>query len=80
MPSRACKRLAPDFGDIRQIGDQLFTNYVFALEVTAALLTIAVVGAVVLARRVPDPQPLPEPEPIDEPDDETLYTKVEDAG
>jgi NADH-quinone oxidoreductase subunit J len=36
--------LAPDFGDIRQIGEQLFTTYVFPLEVTAVLLTIAVVG------------------------------------
>lgn len=77
--------LAPDFGDIRQIGDQLFSNYVFALEVTAALLTIAVVGAVVLARRVPDLQPMPEPDPLDEEDDEGLYTVApaaadEDAG
>lgn len=77
--------LAPDFGDIRQIGDQLFSTYVFALEVTAALLTIAVVGAVVLARRVPDLQPMPEPDPLDEEDDEGLYTVApaaadEDAG
>ena len=77
--SSSLQALVPDYGNIRQIGDQLFTNYVFALEVTAALLTIAVVGAVVLSRRVADPQPLPEPEPIEEPDDETLYTKVEDA-
>ena len=78
--SSSLQALAPDYGNIRQIGDQLFTNYVFALEVTAALLTIAVVGAVVLSRRIVDPQPLPEPEPIEEPDDEDLYTKVEDAG
>ncbi len=78
--SSSLQALAPDYGNIRQIGDQLFTNYVFALEITAALLTIAVVGAVVLSRRIVDPQPLPEPEPIEEPDDEDLYTKVEDAG
>lgn len=72
--------LAPDFGDIRQIGQELFTTYVFALEATAALLTIAVVGAVVLSRRVADPQPLPEPEPLTDADDSELYTQAEDAG
>ena len=34
-----------------QLGKQLFTTYLFAFEATAALLVIAVVGAVVLARR-----------------------------
>jgi NADH-quinone oxidoreductase subunit J len=48
--------------DIRQIGTVLFTDYVFAFEVTALLLTIAVVGAVMMARRVRDPQDLP-PDP-----------------
>jgi len=81
--------LAPEFGDIRQIGQQLFTNYVFALEVTAALLTIAVVGAVVLSRRVAGEQPMPEPEPLDDDGDGDLYTQsavssgspsAEDAG
>lgn len=68
--------LAPEFGDIQQIGEQLFTNYVFALEITAALLTIAVVGAVVLARRISPVQPLPEPESVAEEDDEGLYTRA----
>ena len=75
--------LAPDFGDIEQIGEQLFSNYVFALEVTAALLTIAVVGAVVLSRRPQDPLPLPEPEDLDDDEDEAVYTRsspAEDAG
>jgi NADH-quinone oxidoreductase subunit J len=68
--------LATDFGDTLQIGEQLFTNYVFALEVTAALLTIAVVGAVVLARRVNDPEPLPDPESMaDDAVDAGLYTQ-----
>jgi NADH-quinone oxidoreductase subunit J len=60
--------------DIRQIGQQLFSRYVFPLEATAALLTIAVVGAVVLARRVRNPQPLPEPEPLDD-EDGWLYAE-----
>jgi NADH-quinone oxidoreductase subunit J len=74
--------LEPGFEDIRQIGQQLFTNYVFALEVTAALLTIAVVGAVVLSRRVADLQPMPEPESVDDEHDVDagLYTQPVGAG
>ena len=37
--------------NIEQLGRSLFTDYVFAFEVTALLLTIAVVGAVLLARK-----------------------------
>jgi NADH-quinone oxidoreductase subunit J len=37
--------------DVVRLGRALFTDYVFAFEVTAVLLTIAVVGAVVLVRR-----------------------------
>ncbi|HEY3701945.1 MAG TPA: NADH-quinone oxidoreductase subunit J, partial [Acidimicrobiales bacterium] len=33
------------------VGRALFTDYVFAFELTSTLLVIAVVGAVVLARR-----------------------------
>ena len=40
-------------GEPAQLGKQLFTTYLFAFEATAALLVIAVVGAVVLARRPP---------------------------
>ncbi len=38
--------------DIDQLGRSLFTDYLFAFEVTSVLLVIAVVGAVVLARKV----------------------------
>ncbi|MGD9797629.1 MAG: NADH-quinone oxidoreductase subunit J [Acidimicrobiia bacterium] len=37
--------------NIASIGRALFTDYVFAFELTSVLLVIAVVGAVVLARR-----------------------------
>lgn len=43
--------LASDVPDVNQLGRALFTDYVFAFEITAVLLTIAVVGAVVLVRR-----------------------------
>ena len=38
--------------DVAQLGESLFTTYLFAFEVTSVLLVIAVVGAVVLARKV----------------------------
>lgn len=55
-----------DGPNINRIGEQLFTRYVFAFEITAALLTIAVVGAVVLAKRARSAEPLPdEPESLE---------------
>jgi NADH-quinone oxidoreductase subunit J len=65
--------------NIAQLGRELFTTYVFPLEVTAALLTIAVVGAVVLARRPKDLQPIPERESITDQGDEPL-TAPADGG
>ena len=39
------------YDNVAQLGTALFTNYLFAFEITSALLVIAVVGAVVRARR-----------------------------
>ncbi len=50
--------------NVNQIGRVLFTDFAFAFEITAALLTIAVVGAVLLAKKPVDPQPIPEPEDL----------------
>jgi NADH-quinone oxidoreductase subunit J len=48
--------------DVYALGRFLFTRYVFAFEITAVLLTIAVVGAVVLSRRpAGELEPIPEP-------------------
>ncbi|MGI9624447.1 MAG: NADH-quinone oxidoreductase subunit J [Acidimicrobiales bacterium] len=53
-----------DNSNISQIGRVLFTDYVFAFEITALLLTISVVGAVVLSRRPKAAlQPIPESDP-----------------
>ena len=38
--------------DVAQLGESVFTTYLFAFEATSVLLVIAVVGAVVLARKV----------------------------
>ena len=60
--------VSADVPNITQIGRLLFTDWVFAFEATAILLTVAVVGAVVLARRPPradDLAPGEAGEPID---------------
>jgi NADH-quinone oxidoreductase subunit J len=56
---------AGDTANVKQVAKVLFYDFAFAFEVTAALLTIAVVGAVLLARRVRDVQPLPVPESLE---------------
>ncbi len=53
--------------DINQLARNLFSEYVFAFEVTSVLLVIAVVGTVILARRPPRPiAPEPESELLEE--------------
>jgi NADH-quinone oxidoreductase subunit J len=49
--SSMLESLDPAVSDVDRLGRVLFTDYVFAFEVTAILLTIAVVGAVVLTRK-----------------------------
>jgi len=71
-------------GNVGLIGRSIFTTYLLAFEVTSALLVVAVVGAVVLARR--PRQPVGEngasTGPVAEPDD-ALYgpeaTEADDA-
>lgn len=48
----AANRIDRSLPDIDQLGRSLFTDYVFAFEITSVLLVIAVVGAVVMSRRV----------------------------
>jgi NADH-quinone oxidoreductase subunit J len=67
------------YENINQLGRQLFTTYVFPLEVTAGLLTIAVVGAVALSRRPRDVQPVPEPESLTDQGDEPLTAASEEG-
>ena len=64
--------IAEDVPNVSALGRLLFTDYVFALELAAVLLTIAVVAAVVLARRPAEVEPLPTedasmdpPEPVE---------------
>jgi NADH-quinone oxidoreductase subunit J len=48
------------------LGKSVYTTYLFPFEATAALLIIAVVGAVVLARRPPASASVPASEPVSE--------------
>lgn len=50
VTSVAGTRLNSGASDAHQLGAAVFTTYLFAFEATAALLLIAVVGAVLLAR------------------------------
>jgi NADH-quinone oxidoreductase subunit J len=42
---------AESVSSVRQLGRVLFTDYVFAFEATSILILVAMVGAVMLARR-----------------------------
>ena len=42
---------SPGVSDVAQLGRVLFTDYMFAFEVTSILILVAMVGAVVLARK-----------------------------
>ena len=42
---------ATDVGTVEAIGRQLFTRFLFPFEVTSLLLTAAIVGAIVLAKK-----------------------------
>jgi NADH-quinone oxidoreductase subunit J len=44
-------KITGDVPNVNQLAKLLFTDYLFAFEITSALLVIAVVGAVVLARQ-----------------------------
>jgi NADH-quinone oxidoreductase subunit J len=50
--------------NVAQLGHSIFTTWIFPFEITAGLLTIAVIGAVVMSRRPGSYEPLPEPEPM----------------
>jgi NADH-quinone oxidoreductase subunit J len=42
--------VAPDFGTVKAVGRVLFTQYLLPFEATSLLLTVAIVGAVVVAK------------------------------
>lgn len=66
------RRTGPDIG-VAALGEAIFTRYLLPFEVISLLLLVAVVGAIVLARRHEDVRELP-PEPAVEA--ETLAREV----
>lgn len=51
-------------GNVRNLAESLFTDFVWAFEITAVLLVIAVVGGVVLAKRSGQRAVAPAQEPV----------------
>jgi NADH-quinone oxidoreductase subunit J len=39
------------FGSVEAVGERLFTHFLLAFEITSVLLLVAIVGAVVLAKK-----------------------------
>jgi len=42
---------ADGFGNVRHVGETLFTEYLLPFEVTSILILVAIIGAVILAKR-----------------------------
>jgi NADH-quinone oxidoreductase subunit J len=76
-----------DVGTVESIGKALFTDYLLPFEMTSVLIIMAIVGAMVLARRAADIQPEPaaallpaadvEPDESDEPDEPESHDEEE---
>ncbi|MEA2625556.1 MAG: NADH-quinone oxidoreductase subunit [Candidatus Binatota bacterium] len=50
-PAPAAGALVGGFGSVNALSRELFSRYAFSFEVTSVLLLVAVIGAVVLAKR-----------------------------
>jgi len=48
---KAQAALPADFGSVNAVGAELFTHYLYPFELTSILLIVAVLGAVVMAKR-----------------------------
>lgn len=51
LPSKDLLIVDSSFGDIKPIGMQLYNNWLFAFELISILLLVALIGAVVLAKK-----------------------------
>ncbi|MBI3006295.1 MAG: NADH-quinone oxidoreductase subunit J [Ignavibacteriales bacterium] len=50
-PAVMSASMATEIGTVEYIGSQLFTKFLFPFEITSLILTAAIVGAIVLAKR-----------------------------
>lgn len=51
IPARPGAELAVAFGSVREVGKELFTTYLYPFELTSVLLIVAILGAVVMAKK-----------------------------
>ena len=51
LPQKDLSITNSDFGDIKPIGMQLYNNWLLAFELISILLLVALIGAVVLAKK-----------------------------
>jgi NADH-quinone oxidoreductase subunit J len=51
LADKAHASLPADFGSVKAVGIELFTNYLYPFELTSVLLIVAILGAVVMAKR-----------------------------
>jgi NADH-quinone oxidoreductase subunit J len=42
---------SPEFGDVKPVAELLYTKYIYPFELTSILLLVAIVGAVVMAKK-----------------------------
>ena len=63
-PSARGSATQGDIANVERVARSLFTDFLWPFEITSALLVIAVVGAVVLARRAGPGRPLDEEEHV----------------
>ena len=47
-----------NFGSVEAVAESLFTTYLYPFELTSILLLAAIVGAVVMAKRANEDEPL----------------------
>lgn len=64
-----------NFGSVESVAELLFTTYLYPFELTSILLLTAIVGAVVIARKPSNEDPV-ETFPFDSDDDEFESTKA----
>lgn len=51
LPLLAIRALPDSFGSIRSLGKEIFSHYIIPFEVAGILLTVALIGAVLLAKK-----------------------------
>jgi NADH:ubiquinone oxidoreductase subunit 6 (subunit J) len=51
LPQRPWEALPKEFGTVTQVGAALFSTYVIPFEIAGVLLTVALIGAVLLAKK-----------------------------